>query len=188
MSHGLQADISYTYSRSIDFGSGAERATEFSNGVAFGNSSIINTWSPAFNRGVSDFDTAHLITVDWVYQLPFGGGAKFLSSANGVVNGLIGGWQLSGIMRATSGLPFSVYDPGWTTDWQQSGNGVVTGKIKTRLHFDQNGSPQFFHNSNAINQGLSTGGPIDFPIPARMAGATTFAASIATRWRLGSHQ
>ena len=43
MSHGLQADISYTYSRSIDFGSDAERATEFSNGVAIGNSSIINT-------------------------------------------------------------------------------------------------------------------------------------------------
>jgi hypothetical protein len=165
MSHGLQADINYTYSRSIDFGSDAERSTEFSNGVATGNSSIINTWKPSLNRGVSDFDTTHLITVDWVYQLPFGRGATWLSTSNGFVNAFVGGWQLSGILRATSGLPFSVADPGWTTNWQQSGSGVVTGKVKTRLHFDQNGSPQFFDNPGAINSGISTGGPIRLSYP-----------------------
>jgi hypothetical protein len=195
MSHGLQADISYTYSRSIDFGSDAERATEFSNGVAFGNSSIINTWNPALNRAVSDFDTTHLITVDWVYQLPFGRGAKFLSSTNGIVNGFIGGWQLSGIMRATSGLPFSVYDPGWATDWQQSSNGVVTGNVKTRFHFDQNGSPQFFDNPNTINQGLSTGGPIRFSYPGengqrnnfRGEGIFDLDSGLTKAWRLGDY-
>jgi hypothetical protein len=195
MSPGLQADISYTYSRSIDFGSDAERATEFSNGVAFGNSSIINTWNPALNRAVSDFDTTHLITVDWVYQLPFGRGAKFLSSTNGIVNGFIGGWQLSGIMRATSGLPFSVYDPGWATDWQQSSNGVVTGNVKTRFHFDQNGSPQFFDNPNTINQGLSTGGPIRFSYPGengqrnnfRGEGIFDLDSGLTKAWRLGDY-
>jgi hypothetical protein len=165
MSHGLQADINYTYSRSIDFGSDAERATEFSNGVATGSSSIINTWKPSLNRGVSDFDTTHLITVDWVYQLPFGRGGSLLSSSNGFVNAFVGGWQLSGILRATSGLPFSVFDPGWTTNWQQSGSGVVTGKVKTRRHFDQNGSPQFFDNAGAINSGINTGGPIRLSYP-----------------------
>jgi hypothetical protein len=195
MSHGFQADISYTYSRSIDFGSDAERATEFSNGVAFGNSSIINTWNPALNRAVSDFDTTHLITVDWVYQLPFGRGAKFLSNTKGIVNGFIGGWQLSGILRATSGLPFSVYDPGWTTDWQQSGNGVVTGKVKTRFHFDGNGSPQFFDNADAINQGLSTGGPIRFSYPGengqrnnfRGQGIFDLDSGLTKAWRLGDY-
>jgi hypothetical protein len=195
MSHGFQADISYTYSRSIDFGSDAERATEFSNGVAFGNSSIINTWNPALNRAVSDFDTTHLITVDWVYQLPFGRGAKFLSNTKGIVNGFIGGWQLSGILRATSGLPFSVYDPGWTTDWQQSGNGVVTGKVKTRFHFDGNGSPQFFDNADAINQGLSTGGPIRFSYPGengqrnffRGQGIFDLDSGLTKAWRFGDY-
>jgi hypothetical protein len=195
MSHGLQADISYTYSRSIDFGSDAERATEFSNGVAFGNSSIINTWNPALNRAVSDFDTTHLITVDWVYQLPFGRGAKFLSSSKGIVNGFIGGWQLSGIMRATSGLPFSVYDPGWATDWQQSSNGVVTGNVKTRFHFDQNGSPQFFDKPDTINQGLSTGGPIRFSYPGengqrnnfRGEGIFDLDSGLTKAWRLGDY-
>jgi hypothetical protein len=195
MSHGLQADISYTYSRSIDYGSDAERATEFSNGVALGSSSIINTWNPSLNRGVSDFDTTHLITVDWVYQLPFGRGAKFLSNTNGLVNAFIGGWQLSGILRATSGLPFSVFDPGWTTDWQQSGNGVVTGKVKTRFHFDQNGAPQFFDSPSAINQGLSTGGPIRFSYPGengqrnnfRGEGIFDLDSGLTKAWRLGDY-
>jgi hypothetical protein len=193
MSHGLQADISYTYSRSIDFGSDAERATEFSNGVALGNSSIINTWNPSLNRGVSDFDTTHLITVDWVYQLPVGRGTTYLGSTNGFVNAFVGGWQLSGILRATSGLPFSVVDPGWTTNWQQSSNGVVTGKVKTRRHFDQNGAPQFFDNPDTINSGLATGGPIRLSYPGengqrnnfRGDGVFDLDSGLSKAWTLG---
>ncbi|MEO6805161.1 MAG: carboxypeptidase-like regulatory domain-containing protein [Edaphobacter sp.] len=157
MSHGLQADISYTFSKSIDYGSDAERSTEFSAGVAAGNSSIINSWNPGLNRAVSDFDTTHILTVDWVYQLPFGNGAKFASSANGFVNAFIGGWQLSGILRATSGLPFDFSDPGWTTDWQQASRGVVTGNVKAHRHFDKNGNPQYFDNIDAITNGVPTG-------------------------------
>jgi len=195
MSHGLQADISYTYSKSIDFGSDAERATEFSNGVAFGNSSIINTWKPSLNRALSDFDTTHLITVDWVYQLPFGKGASLLSGSNGFVNAFIGGWQLSGILRATSGLPFSVFDPGWTTNWQQSGNGVVTGKVKMRKHFDQNGAPQFFDDPAAINSGISSGGPIRLSYPGengqrnkfRGDGIFDLDSGLSKTWALGEY-
>ncbi len=195
MSHGFQGDISYTFSKSMDFGSDAERSTEFSNGVAFGNSSIINTWNPALNRAVSDFDTTHLVTVDWVYQLPFGRGAKYLSNTNGIVNGFIGGWQLSGILRATSGFPFSVYDPGWTTNWQQSGNGVVTGNVKTRLHFDQNGNPQFFDNADAINSGINTGGPIRLSYPGengqrnnfRGQGIFDLDSGLSKAWKFGDY-
>jgi Carboxypeptidase regulatory-like domain len=195
MSHGLQGDISYTYSRSIDFGSDAERATEFSNGVAFGNSSIINTWNPALNRAVSDFDTTHILTVDWVYRLPFGKGGSFLNSTNNFINAFVGGWQLSGIMRATSGLPFSVFDPGWTTNWQQSGNGVVTGKVKTRRHFDQNGAPQFFDNSGAINSGINSGGPIRLSYPGENGQRNNFRgdgifdldSGLSKAWALGEY-
>ncbi|WP_158943213.1 carboxypeptidase-like regulatory domain-containing protein [Granulicella sp. S190] len=195
MSHGLQADISYTYSRSIDFGSDTERSTEFSNGVAFGNSSIINTWKPSLNRGVSDFDTTHLLTVDYVYLLPFGKGASFLSSAGNLVNAFIGGWQLSGILRATSGLPFTLGEPGWTTDWQQGGYGIVTGKVKVHKHFDQNGNPQFFADPDAINSGISTGGPIRLPYPGEVGQRNNFRgdgvfdldSGLSKRWSLGDY-
>jgi hypothetical protein len=195
MSHGLQADISYTYSRSIDFGSDAERSTEFSNGVNQGNSSIINSWNPSLNRAVSDFDTTHLLTVDWVYQLPVGRGANFLSGSNGFVNAFIGGWQLSGILRATSGLPFSLSDPGWTTDWQQSSNAVVTGKVQVQRHFDQNGNPQFFQNIAAISSGVNTGGPIRLSYPGENGQRNNFRgdgifdldSGVSKAWSLGDY-
>jgi hypothetical protein len=105
LSRGLQFDVSYTYSRSIDMGSDAERTSEFSNGVAYSSSEIINTWKPYLNRAVSDFDTTHLIVVNYLYQLPVGRGKAYLGQANPAVNALVGGWQLSGILRNTSGLP-----------------------------------------------------------------------------------
>ncbi|WP_446744073.1 carboxypeptidase regulatory-like domain-containing protein [Silvibacterium acidisoli] len=168
-SHGLAVDVSYTYSHSIDMGSDTERSTEFGNaggnGVFEGSSSILNTWKPQLNRSSSDFDTRHLLTADWVYQLPVGKGKAAFGNANTMTNAIIGGWQLSGILRATSGLPFSLYEPGWTTDWQQSSFAVKTGNVKMRRHMDPGAAPQAFDNPNAINSGVNSGGPIRLPYP-----------------------
>jgi hypothetical protein len=193
MSHGLQADISYTYSRSIDFGSDAERNTEFSgNNVA---TSIINSWNPSLTRGLSDFNTTHLITVDWVYKMPFGRGALLASNANNFANAFIGGWQLSGILRATSGLPFSFNDPGWTTDWQQSSQAVVTGKISNHRSFDKNGNPQYFGNIADIVNGVSSGGPVRLSYPGengqrniyRADGIFDLDSGLSKVWGLGDY-
>ena len=162
-SHGLQMDFNYTFSKSIDMGSDTERSTEFGvNSQNGGNSSafseILNTWKPYLNRAVSDFDTRHIITVDAVYQLPFGRGKKFAGGSNAFADAIIGGWQLSGINRWTSGLPFSLNEPGWTTDWQIESYGVTTGPVKMRRHWDANGNPQFFDDPDAINNNLNCGG------------------------------
>jgi hypothetical protein len=162
-SHGLQLDISYTLSRSIDIGSDAERATEFGNTSNF--SDIQNTWKPSLNRGISDFDARHLLTVDGVYALPFGRGKMIAGGANKVSDAIIGGWQLSGISRTTSGLPFSLFEPGWTTDWQIEGFATQTAPVKMRRYFDSNGDPQFFDNPAAINSGVYTGSPVRLPYP-----------------------
>jgi hypothetical protein len=193
MTHGLQADISYTYSKSIDFGSDAERNTEFSG--SGGSSSIINSWNPGLNRAVSDFNTTHLLTVDWVYRMPFGRGALLASNANNFVNAFIGGWQVSGILRATSGLPFSFNDPGWTTDWQQSSNAVVTGKVVNKRYFDQNGNPQYFKNITDIVNGVNTGGPIRLSYPGENGQRNNFRADgifdmdggLTKAWGLGDY-
>jgi len=42
-------------------------------------------------------------------DLPFGKGKRFLSSAGGVVDRVLGGWNLSGLLRLDSGRPFSVF-------------------------------------------------------------------------------
>ncbi len=172
MSHGLQADINYTFSKSIDMGSDAERAGVFgsSTGTSSGASAIINTWKPSLNRAVSDFDTRHILTVDYVYQLPVGQGKALLRGSNHLVDAVLGGWQLTGILRATSGLPFSLGTPGYDTDWELTSYGIITDKKAARVqkHFDSAGNPQFFANPDAIENGVITGGPVRLPYPGEV--------------------
>jgi len=174
--HGLQFDFSYTWSNSIDMGSDTERSNEFgSNATNTGSfSTILNTWKPYLNRGPSDFDTRHLITADWVYLLPFGRGKAVLGSANGLVDAFVGGWQWSGINRWTSSLPFSVTEPGWTTNWQIESFGVVTHPVKVHKHLDSAGNPQFFQDPDAINNGIATGAPIRLPYPGEAGQRNNF--------------
>jgi len=115
-SGGLEFDINYTYSKSIDAGSNAERINEFE-GFGFG-SQIINSWFPGQNRAVSDFDTTHIVNANWVYQLPFGRGKRFGSSMGKVSNAVFGGWTFSGLYRWSSGYPFSLFSPEWATNFQ----------------------------------------------------------------------
>ena len=195
-SHGLQMDFSYTLSRSIDMGSDTERSNEIA-GVQGQNtasfSDITNTWKPYLNRAVSDFDTRHLVTVDAVYQLPFGRGKMIGGGSNAFANAFMGDWQLSGINRWTSGLPFGVVDPGWTTDWQSPGHGVVTQAVKTHRHYDANGNPQFFADPDAINNGIATGGPIRLSYPGEAGQRNNFRGDgyfdidtgLAKGWKLG---
>lgn len=115
-SGGLEFDLNYTYSKSIDMGSNAERINEFE-GFGLG-SQIINSWAPQQNRAISDFDTTHIVNANWVYDLPFGRGKRFGSGMNGFANAILGGWTISGLWRWSTGYPFSLLSPEWATDFQ----------------------------------------------------------------------
>jgi len=130
MSNGLNLDVNYTYSKSIDMGSNAERINEFE-GFGVGASQIINAWSPKQLRAVSDFDNTHQINANWVYELPIGRGRHFGSGMGSVLNALVGGWSISGLWRWSSGFPFTV-EPGlgfWGTDWQLTSAVVQNGPL-----------------------------------------------------------
>jgi hypothetical protein len=45
----------------------------------------------------------HALKANWVYELPFGNGRKWLGSSNGWVDRLVGGWEIDGIVRVQSG-------------------------------------------------------------------------------------
>ena len=101
--------------------------------------------TPARNYAASDFDTRHLLTADWVLKLPVGHGEHFLGNTNHLVNALIGGWNTSGILRLSSGLPFGISDgDGWSTNWEYESYEVQTGPITLNKHRDDHGSVQIF--------------------------------------------
>lgn len=168
MSAGLQFDFNYTYSKSIDVGSNAERVNGFeSSGLAF-NSQVINAFSPNLWRAISDFDTTHQINANWIWDLPFGHGRHFGGGSSKLVNGIFGGWGLNGLVRWTSGFPFSVQaGNGWATNFELEGSSILTGpKPKTGV-FMSNGSPSVFQNPQSITCACSAG----------TAGNTTFRAT-----------
>jgi hypothetical protein len=175
-SHGLTADFNYTLSKSLDMGSGAERSNLESTD-SYADSAILNSWNPKLNKGVSDFDTRHLITIDWVYKLPIGSGKVLLPKANHVVEAFVGGWELAGLSRWASGLPFSVFEPGWTTDYELSSMGVITdpSKAKVKRHLVNN-VPQVFAGDSAstINAGVTNGTPIRLPYPGEAGQRNVF--------------
>ncbi|WP_263357945.1 TonB-dependent receptor [Acidicapsa ligni] len=146
----LLADFNYTLSKSLDENSNAERVNEFENGsgaaVAF-SGQVVNAWSPNQFYAPSDFDTRHQINANAIYDLPFGRGKHWGSESSRLIDGIVGGWQLSGLTRWSSGYPFSISTYAFATDFEQDGKAVLTGpKPKTGVYYDAAGNPNVFQN------------------------------------------
>ena len=105
LSHNIQGQVSYTYSRTIDNGIGLIGSLGDSrNG---GRSGPINPFNLDVDKGRSSLDTPHLLSADAIIDLPFGKGQRYLNSGGGM-NKVFGGWQLNIIQSARSGFPFTV--------------------------------------------------------------------------------
>jgi hypothetical protein len=152
--HGVQFDLNYTYSKSIDFTSGATRLGYSSTAnIGAPGSRLVNAFSPGQVRAVSDFDTTHQINANWIAELPFGKGRSFGRNASGLADAFIGGWQVSGLARWTSGFPFTV-DNGqfWATNWDEQGSGQLIAIPKTGAFKQPDGTVSVFANPAAALQ------------------------------------
>ena len=97
MSHGLSAEASYTWSRSIDTASGSTDGDQFQNGI-----SSLFFFDPRLRRGPSDFNQTNNFVLSYTWDVP---GPKALSGPLGWASN---GWELGGILNAASGTPFTV--------------------------------------------------------------------------------
>jgi len=148
MSNGVQFDINYTYSKSLDYTSAASRVSFALAGyqnIGLVGSRLENAFNPRSQWAVSDFDTTHQFNANWVAELPFGHGKRFAGNSGSAVDALVGGWQLTGVTRWTSGYPFTV-DVGqnWPTDWQYTGLTQMIAKPKTGAFKHPNGAVTIF--------------------------------------------
>jgi hypothetical protein len=129
----LQGQFNYTFSKSFDEASAAERIGPYEGTGGTGNDVngggiVINSWDPLALRGLSDFNAFHQINANLVYLLPFGKGQRFAGNAGPLLNEVIGGWHISGIFRWTSGFPITI-DNGftWATNWNIEGDAMPNG-------------------------------------------------------------
>jgi hypothetical protein len=115
---GVSWDFNYTFSHSHDNASGLQ------NDASWGTSFVLNALRPDDNYSNSDFDLRHQINFNYIYELPFGRNKRWGSGVGRGWDALIGGWQLTGILRWNTGLPISPpYDNArWATNWQVQSN------------------------------------------------------------------
>ena len=144
----LVFDVNYTFSKSLDYGSNAEYINEFQ-GAGFADQ-VVNAWKPRQNYGPSNFDLRHQVNANWVLDVPWGAGRHWGSQSKGVLNAVLGGWQVTGLFRLTSGFPFTVL-PGalWATNWQLTQPAVLVGPAPKTGSYSVNGFPNVFQNGSA---------------------------------------
>ena len=93
-SNGLQFTASYTFSKTIDDGSGA-----------FATEQIYQ--SLRLDRALADTDVRNRFVFSGVYELPFGHGKRFANNLSKPLETIVGGWQMNTIVTVQSGLPFT---------------------------------------------------------------------------------
>ena len=101
-SSGMTYLAGYTWSKSIDTGSGIR---------TLGQDSLFpqNSYCVSCERALSIFDNRQRFVTSLLYELPFGKGKAFLNRG-GIANQVIGGWNVSTIVTAQSGFPLTVMD------------------------------------------------------------------------------
>ena len=97
MSHGIFAYMAYTFAKNL---SNVDNVT---NGG--GGQGIQDAYNRSVYKSVTSDDRTHVIKSAFTWDVPVGKGKKLLGNAGGVVNALVGGWNLSSTMRHRSGTP-----------------------------------------------------------------------------------
>jgi hypothetical protein len=143
----LTLDFNYTWAHSLDDASGLQPEGAYGNNSGSNGAFIVNSLRQRENYASSDFDVRHSINADFVWQVPFGKGQALMGDAGRTADALIGGWQLSGIMRWNTGLPTGVspFDESqWATSWNVQSNATPTKSVKSCPNKPTNAAAKIF--------------------------------------------
>lgn len=135
LSRGLTSLVSYTWSKSID------DASNFFSSAGDPNFPQ-NSYNTRAERGRSNFDVRHRLSVSYSYDLPFGKGRAYLADAGWLTSALTG-WQSYGVLTFQTGRPFTV---ALLPDIDNSGTG------RSILGFGANDRPNVVGNPQLNNR------------------------------------
>jgi hypothetical protein len=144
MSHGMYILGSYTWSKLLTT---ASENTQADATTWSGAQGVISPFERHNNKALASDDVPQVLSITWVTDLPFGQGQRFLNRG-GIVNKIVGGWQMSHIFRASSGLPF----------FFRSGNCSIPGQ------FRQGCIPGILPGANPFAQSKSSFDPDKGPL------------------------
>ncbi len=128
--HRLSAQAAYTWGRCTDLGSGTQSPSTYQNSFA----SLIY-YDKTQRKGECDFNVAQNIAANFLYALP--------APQHGVMQAIVGSWQIGGVIIASTGVPFSLIQAGDVLGQQGQSFGAV---------------PDVIPNCNPINQSFKNAG------------------------------
>jgi hypothetical protein len=117
-SHGLALTSAFTWGKALAYSTGGD-----DDGTLMFFINLRRNYAPA------DFDRKFNYEQTFTYELPFGHGHRLMNSAVG--DAVLGGWKISGIVSAVSGLPFTVTASGGTLNTPgTTQTATLTGSFK----------------------------------------------------------
>jgi len=121
LAQGISFNVSYNFAKALDTRSFDPTLTVVSTGNA---QSAANTPIDIYNRRLNyapaDFDRRHVFQTNWVFELPFGKNKRWLNRG-GLLDHAIGGWEVTGFGRLSSGRPYTIF----------SGTNTVSNVVQT---------------------------------------------------------
>ena len=96
---GLDFTINYTWSHTVD-----NLSSSFSETPQTENLGILDPFNPALDKGNADYDARHRVAISAVWTLPYAKGT------HGVAKQVLDGWEMTPIVTARTGNPFTVFD------------------------------------------------------------------------------
>ncbi len=124
LSAGLEFQAGYTWSHGMSdaigyYGEGGQAASQSA------------YWQNLYNRvaewGPTYFDSRHMFTATYVWNLPFGRGRRWGTDMNRVVDALVGGWNTGGIVTVHTGFPVTIQGPDNSTTNSRGARASVNG-------------------------------------------------------------
>ena len=151
-SHGLQALVSYTFSKETD------------------DLTVFVPYDDRYNYGLGSSsssapDVPHNFIASFVYELPFGKGRDWMSNPSTAVDTILGGWQLAGIVKLQSGFPLVVTNSG-------PNNGGLNSGFTNRAIYNQSQCGSHARKINQFNTASSTKGILWFDTSCFADGTT----------------
>jgi hypothetical protein len=179
MSHGLEAQVSYTWSKCLSnspgyFGTGWGSVNATSSG---GQPGWENIYNPRLNWGPCYYDQPQILTSYVTYALPFGHGKEFGHDINPALNAVLGNWEIGGIVTLHSGNSLSLNNFG---GWGVGGNSDNTNGIgpETLANLPDCNGPIDAHKQTVYASNGASGYiqyiPNSITGPAQPAAANTF--------------
>jgi hypothetical protein len=128
MTNGLEAQVSYTWSKCLSnspgyFGTGWASTGATSSG---GQPGWENIYNPRLDWGPCYYDQTHILTSYVTYALPVGHGKQFGHDLNPALNAVLGNWEIGGIVTLHSGNALTLNNFG---GWGVGGNSDNTNGI-----------------------------------------------------------